>query len=105
MYFKKAGLSRLRDYNINLALDKQVILSAKFIRNKSMAVTKIPSDFFRYPEFMAFVLLPVTWGALPLAGFAPTFYQAYLPPMVYQNLFNAQVSLILNKSELSDVLF
>eukprot|EP00093_Oithona_nana_P003048 03048.XXX_124058_124365_1 [CDS] Oithona nana genome sequencing. len=39
---------------------------------------------------MAFVLLPVTWGALPLAGFAPTFYQAYLPPMVYQNLFNAQ---------------
>ena len=59
-----------------------------------MAVTKIPSDFFRYPEFMAFVLLPVTWGALPLAGFAPTFYQAYLPPMVYQNLLNAQVSLL-----------
>ena len=52
---------------------------------------KIPSDFFLYPEFMAFVLLPVTWGALPLSAFAPHVYQAYLPPMVYQNLLNAQV--------------
>ena len=32
---------------------------------------KIPSDYFLYPEFLAFVLLPVTWGLLPIAGFYP----------------------------------
>ena len=32
---------------------------------------KIPSNYFLYPEFLAFVLLPVTWGLLPIAGFYP----------------------------------
>ena len=40
---------------------------------------KIPSDYFLYPEFLAFVLLPVTWGLLPIAGFYPELLGGFLP--------------------------
>ena len=40
---------------------------------------KIPSNYFLYPEFMAFVLLPVTWGLLPIAGFFPKALSPFLP--------------------------
>ena len=42
---------------------------------------KIPSDYFLYPEFLAFVLLPVTWGLLPIAGFYPELLGGFLPVM------------------------
>ena len=42
---------------------------------------KIPSNYFLYPEFMAFVLLPVTWGLLPIAGFYPELLGGFLPVM------------------------
>merc|ERR1712156_6579 len=40
---------------------------------------KIPSNYFLYPEIMAFVLLPVTWGLLPIAGFFPKALSPFLP--------------------------
>ena len=42
---------------------------------------KIPSNYFLYPEFLAFVLLPVTWGLLPIAGFYPELLGGFLPVM------------------------
>ena len=42
---------------------------------------KIPATYFLYPEFMAFVLLPVTWGLLPIAGFYPELLGGVLPDM------------------------
>ena len=42
---------------------------------------KIPSNYFLYPEFLAFVLLPVTWGLLPIAGFYPELLVGFLPDM------------------------
>ena len=42
---------------------------------------KIPSDYFLYPEFLAFVLLPVTWGLLPIAAFYPELLGGFLPDM------------------------
>ena len=39
----------------------------------------IPSNYFLYPEFLAFVLLPVTWGLLPIAGFYPELLGVFLP--------------------------
>ena len=42
---------------------------------------KIPSDYFLYPEFLAFVFLPVTWVLLPLAGFNPEYLGGFLPTM------------------------
>ena len=41
----------------------------------------IPSNYFLYPEFLAFVLLPVTWGLLPIAGFYPELLGGFLPVM------------------------
>merc|ERR1712088_774332 len=40
-----------------------------------------PSNYFLYPEFLAFVLLPVTWGLLPIAGFYPELLGGFLPDM------------------------
>ena len=42
---------------------------------------KIPSNYFLYPEYLAFVLLPVTWGFLPIAGFYPELLGGFLPDM------------------------
>ena len=42
---------------------------------------KIPSDYFLYPEFLAFVFLPITWVLLPLAGFNPEYLGGFLPTM------------------------
>ena len=42
---------------------------------------KIPSNYFLYPEFLAFVLLPIGWGLLPIAGFYPELLGGFLPDM------------------------
>ena len=42
---------------------------------------KIPSNYFLYPEFRAFVLLPICWGLLPIAGFYPELLGGFLPDM------------------------
>ena len=54
--------------------------------------SKVPPNYFIYPEFLAFVFLPITWVLLPVAGFQPNSLADYLPPDIFQSISKAQVS-------------
>ena len=57
-----------------------------------MPQNKVPPNYFLYPEFLAIVMLPVTWGLLPVASFRPELFVNYVPPAVLAAIINAQVS-------------
>ena len=69
-------------------LDKEVVV--KYILAKMPS--KVPPNYFIYPEFLAFVFLPITWVLLPVAGFQPNLLADYLPPDIFQSISKAQVS-------------
>ena len=54
--------------------------------------SKVPPDYFIYPEFLAIVFLPITWGLLPIAGFQLDLLADYLLPAIFQSILKAQVS-------------
>ena len=62
------------------------------ITTTKMPQNKVPPNYFLYPEFLAFVMLPVTWGLLPVASFRPELFVNYVPPAVLAAIINAQVS-------------
>ena len=53
--------------------------------------SKVPPDYFIFPEFLAIVFLPITWGLLPIAGFQPDLLANSLPTDIFQSILNAQV--------------
>ena len=50
--------------------------------------SKLPPNYFLYPEFLAFVFLPVTWFLLPMAAYYPEILVAYLPSGAIFNYSN-----------------
>ena len=50
---------------------------------------KVSPNYFLYPEFLAFVFLPVTWVLLPMGAFYPEILVAYLPNGAIFNYSNA----------------
>ena len=54
---------------------------------------KIPSDYFSYPELLAFILFPISFGLLPIAGFQPQLLQGIFPPAAYAFVLKYQVSM------------
>ena len=63
---------------------------------------KIPSNYFLYPEFLAFVLLPVTWGLLPIAGFYPELLGGFLPDMF---LWTKPIEIVIKFQDLFAITF
>ena len=64
---------------------------------------KVPSNYFLYPEFLAFVLLPVTWGLLPIAGFYPELLGAFLPADMF--LWTKLIEIVIKFQDLFAITF
>ena len=56
--------------------------------------SKVPPNYFIYPEFLAIVGFPIVWGLLPIAGFQPDLLESYLHPIIFQIILKAQVNLL-----------
>merc|ERR1712241_1480334 len=52
--------------------------------------SKVPPNYFIYPEFRAIIGFPITWVLLPIAGFQPDLLAGYLPPNIFQSISKAQ---------------
>ena len=65
-------------------------------------MSKIPPDFFVYPELLAFIFLPITWILLPVAGFHPELMKDYLPVTAFMFLANYQVHTFLFSTDKKD---
>ena len=63
------------------------------VRNKTMP-SKVPPNYFIYPEFLAILVFPIVWGLLPITGFQPDLLASYLPPDIFQSILKAQVNII-----------
>ena len=53
--------------------------------------SKVPPNYFIYPELRAIIGFPIVWGLLPIAGFQPDLLASYLPPDIFQSILKAQV--------------
>lgn len=62
----------------------EFVSKVNLITREAMAgKQQVPANYFLYPELLAFILFPVTWGLLPIAAFQPQLLQVYLPPQAY----------------------
>ena len=52
---------------------------------------KVPRTYFRHVSVMGFLLLPIVWILLPIAGFQPSLLSAYLPKLILKAVFKFQV--------------
>ena len=52
----------------------------------------VDPDYFEHPSIIAYILLPVTWGLLPISGYAPHLLKPYVSAAVYGFLLDWNVS-------------
>ena len=53
--------------------------------------SKVPPNYFIYPEFLAIIGFPIVWGLLPIAGFQPELLANFLPQDIFQSILKFQV--------------
>ena len=61
--------------------------------------SKVPPDYFLYPEFLAFAGFPVVWILLPVAAFNPDLLVDHLPTDIFKNILIAQVNSLFSHND------
>ena len=56
----------------------------------------IPSDYFLVPDLLAFIVLPIGFGFVPIAGFYPECLRAFLSAKIFAFILKYQVNLLKN---------
>ena len=52
---------------------------------------KQPNEYFVYPEFWVWCIVPIIWGFLPMAAFHPELMEDFLDISTFKSLLIAQV--------------